>query len=65
MKFNYAGTIEVGQLESGDLIVTVGDGYFYRGHEVILKDDLKHFSPADCEALNLVDPDRTERLCQQ
>ena len=63
MKFKYSGIIEVEQLGDGDFVVTVGDGYFFQGHEVIIKDDLKHFTPADNEALNLIDPDRTERLC--
>jgi len=28
------------------------------------KDLIDLFEPADCDALNLVDPDRTERLCK-
>jgi len=57
------GTIKVEQLDSGDLVVTSGDGYFYQGHEVITKDDLKHFTAVDNEALGLLDPDRIKRLC--
>jgi len=55
MKLKFKGIIEAERLDGGDFIVTAGDGYFYRGHEVILKDDLKYFTPANCEAVILME----------
>jgi len=53
---------------------TYGDGLFKIDMEpdflvrqkILTLDELKkYFIPADCNALNLVDPDRTERLYSQ
>ena len=64
MKFKFKGQVEIERLEDGQFVVTRGDGFFISGHAVLVLDELKKwFTPADCEALNLVDPDRTERLC--
>jgi len=64
MKFNYQGQIEVEACENGSQVfVTKSDGYYWQTGTVIPLDELKeHFMPADCEALNLVDPDRVKRL---
>ena len=65
MKFKFVGIIETTRLRDGGFMVTRGDGFFVRTKTVFEMDTMKkHFTPADCEALNLVDPDRTGRLCR-
>jgi len=61
LKFNFKGQIEVEPTGTDDFIVTSGDGYFFFGHEVIIMSDLKkHFTPVNCEAVNLME--RTEGI---
>ena len=56
LKFNFKGRVEVETTGAGDVVVTSGDGYFYQGHEVIIMSDLKkHFTPANCEAVILME----------
>jgi len=56
MKLKFSKIIEVEPNGIDEFVVTVGDGYFYQGHEVIIKEDLKHFDAADCEAQDLLCP---------
>ena len=66
MKFKYSGIIEVKPLPAYPdwLIITKGHGRYETGERLpisYLKEN--GLSAVDCEALALVDPDRTERLC--
>jgi len=66
MKFKYSGIIDVSPLKDYPnwLVVTRGHGRYKKGERLHIKYLAENdFKPADCEALNLVDPDRTKRLC--
>ena len=66
MKLKYTGTIEVKPLTDHPdwLVVTKGHGRYEKGERLPLS-YLKEngFTAADCESVDLLDPDRTERLC--
>lgn len=69
MRFNFKGQIEVEPDSLGGnnniFLVTKGHELFLpEGQYLTLLGLKKNFTPADCNALNLVDPNRTERLCQ-
>jgi len=67
MKFKYGGMVEiVPSDEPGRYRISKGTrlvqaGLFLFDIEYIRE----NFTPGDCDALNLLDPDRTERLCQE
>lgn len=66
MKFKISGMIEVEPLEGcpGWVVVTKTFLRWEKGERLPVSYLTENkFSPADCEALNLVDPNRTERLC--
>ena len=66
LKFKYSGIIEVKPLADCPewLVITKGSGRYETGERIhisYLKEN--GFRPADCEAVDLLDPDRMERLC--
>uniref|UniRef100_A0A6M3LPK0 Uncharacterized protein n=1 Tax=viral metagenome TaxID=1070528 RepID=A0A6M3LPK0_9ZZZZ len=65
MKFNFNGHIEVFPVpDNPGLFGVVEDTELFKAGRILTLGYLReHFTPADCEALNLMDPDRTERLC--
>jgi len=64
IKLKYTGVIECEPCDSpGFWKITKGTELVPAGEVMRLEYIKKNFRPADCEALNLVDPDRTERLC--
>jgi len=44
-------------------VKSLSDRFYALGQHIKIEDLIENFTPADCEALNLVDPDRTKRLC--
>ena len=66
MKLKYSGIIEVKPLTGHPdwLIITKGHGRYETGERLPIGYLKKNgLSAVDCEALNFLDPDRTERLC--
>jgi len=67
MKFNlkrYQVEIEPHPESPGMFRVTKGCEFFDESNVLRLEYLKEHFTPVDCEAVDLVDPDRTERLCR-
>ena len=65
MKLKYIGTIECKPCPNspGMWEITKGTELVPAGQVMRLEYIRKNFTAADCEALNLMDPDRDERLC--
>ena len=66
MKLKYTGTIEVKLILTSNKTfrVTRGTELVPAGQVMGLEYIKANFTAGDYEALNLIDPDRTERLCR-
>ena len=65
MKLKYTGTVTIEPCENspGRWMITKGTELVPAGEVMRLEYIRDNFTPADREALNLLDPDRTARLC--
>ena len=66
MKLKYSGIIEVKPLTDCPdwLVIIKGDERYETGDRIHIGHlEENGFTAADCEALNVLDPDRTDRLC--
>jgi len=65
MKLKYTGIVEIEPCENspGRWMITKGTELVPAGEVMRLEYIRANFTEADCEALNIMDPDRTERLC--
>jgi len=66
MKFKYTGMVEIEPCENSPdrWKITKGTELVSGGQVVRMEYIRDNFTPVDNEALNLLDPDRTERLCR-
>jgi len=65
MRLKYTGIVEAEPCPNSPdrWMITKGTELVPAGQVMRLEYIKANFSSADCEALNLFDPDRTERLC--